>query len=45
MATDPREREQCLQCARKALGYVKEIQHLGKQQGCFVAEYSPYLSW
>jgi hypothetical protein len=45
IASDAWEREQCLQCARKSLGYVKEIQHLGKQQGHFVAEYSPYLSW
>ncbi|KAF2676111.1 hypothetical protein K458DRAFT_424966 [Lentithecium fluviatile CBS 122367] len=45
IASDAWDREQCLRCARKALGYVKEIQHLGKQQGHFVEEYSPYLSW
>ncbi|PVH93213.1 hypothetical protein DM02DRAFT_574711 [Periconia macrospinosa] len=45
VVTDPCEREKCLASARKALEYVKEIQYLGKQQGHFVEDFSPYLSW
>lgn len=45
IASSTQEREQCLGCARKALSGVKKIQQLGREQGHFVEDYSPYLSW
>ncbi|CAI6333098.1 unnamed protein product [Periconia digitata] len=45
VVTNPTEREQCLASARKALGYVKMIHVLGKQQGHFIEDFSPYISW
>ncbi|KAF1958424.1 hypothetical protein CC80DRAFT_524542 [Byssothecium circinans] len=45
IASDPLEREECLKSARRALEYVKQIEHLGKQQGHFVDDFSPYMCW
>ncbi|KAF2875454.1 putative Zn(II)2Cys6 transcription factor-like protein [Massariosphaeria phaeospora] len=39
------EREECLDCARKALERVKLIQENAIKQAHFVEEYNPYLSW
>ncbi|KAF2854090.1 putative Zn(II)2Cys6 transcription factor-like protein [Plenodomus tracheiphilus IPT5] len=43
--TNPCEREECLQSARKALECVISIQELGKKLGHFIEGYDPYLAW
>ena len=45
VTTDPLEREECLQSARKALECVKVIEATSKSLGHFIEGYDPYLAW
>ncbi|KAF2125846.1 putative Zn(II)2Cys6 transcription factor-like protein [Dothidotthia symphoricarpi CBS 119687] len=45
VTTNPVEREECLQSARKALECVKVIEATGKSLGHFIEGYDPYLAW
>lgn len=45
VTTDPLEREECLQSARKALECVKFIEEISKSLGHFMEGYDPYLAW
>lgn len=45
VTTDPSEREECLQSARKALECVKVIEATSKSLGHFIEGYDPYLAW
>ncbi|KAH6633646.1 putative Zn(II)2Cys6 transcription factor-like protein [Boeremia exigua] len=45
VTTDPSEREECLQSARKALECVKVIDATSKSLGHFIEGYDPYLAW
>ncbi|KAJ4993640.1 C6 transcription factor [Stagonosporopsis vannaccii] len=45
VTTDPAEREECLQSARKALECVKVIDATSKSLSHFIEGYDPYLAW
>ncbi|KAF2994720.1 hypothetical protein E8E13_003506 [Curvularia kusanoi] len=45
VTTDPIEREECLQSARKALECVKVIMSTSKSLDHFIEGYDPYLAW
>lgn len=45
VTTDPSEREECLESARKALECVKVIEATSKSLGHFIEGYDPYLAW
>ncbi|KAF1936709.1 putative Zn(II)2Cys6 transcription factor-like protein [Clathrospora elynae] len=45
VTTNPVEREDCLQSARKALECVRFIEDIGKSLGHFMEGYDPYLAW
>ncbi|CAE7013165.1 hypothetical protein PTNB73_00946 [Pyrenophora teres f. teres] len=45
VTTNRAEREECLQCARKALECVKLIEQLGRRLDHFIEGYDPYLAW
>jgi len=45
VTTNRAEREECLQCARKALECVKLIEQLGRKLDHFIQGYDPYLAW
>ncbi|KAJ4359222.1 hypothetical protein N0V95_002389 [Ascochyta clinopodiicola] len=45
VTTEPSEREECLQSARKALECVKVIEATSKSLGHFIEGYDPYLAW
>ncbi|KAA8624634.1 hypothetical protein PtrV1_00314 [Pyrenophora tritici-repentis] len=45
VTTNHAEREECLQCARKALECVKLIEQLGRRLDHFIEGYDPYLAW
>jgi hypothetical protein len=45
VTTDPIEREECLQSARKALECVKVIVVTSKSLDHFIEGYDPYLAW
>ncbi|KAB2108330.1 hypothetical protein AG0111_0g3069 [Alternaria gaisen] len=45
VTTNPSEREECLQSARKALECAKDIEELGRSLDHFIEGYDPYLAW
>jgi hypothetical protein len=45
VTTNPLEREECLQSARKSLECAKDIAELGRSLDHFIEGYDPYLAW